>query len=61
MTIFGIILRNHGSKYRLHQHATNCTIFKNFLGGSVKSCNVCTFIAFLLKNYDTKRSTFHNF
>ena len=45
MTIFEIILRNISSKY-IHQHAPNCTIFKNFLGGSVQTCNVCTFIAF---------------
>ena len=45
MTIFGIILRNI-SDQNIHQHAPNCTIFQNFLGRSVKSCNLCTFIAF---------------
>ena len=48
MTNFRIILRNI-SDQNIHQHAPNSTIFLNFLGGSAKSYNVCTFIAFRKK------------
>ena len=51
MTIFGIILKNIRSKYT--PTLTKLQHFKKILGASVKSCNVCTFIAFK-KKYNTE-------
>ena len=44
MIIFGIFLVTYDQN--IHQHAPNLPHFLIFLGGSVKSCNVITFIAF---------------
>ena len=50
MTIFGIILiKKHLNN--MHQRAPNCTIFKNFLGGTSPRT----------RKYGTKRSTFPYF